>query len=228
MNNVVQDRTPSTAGHATPAQFGAGNEIRIRMLGLVEYATTLSSVQEFTLQRSQATCDELWLLQHPAVYTLGIAARPQHLPRLDNGIVVIKSDRGGQITYHGPGQAVVYLMLDLQRRGTSVRPLVRLLEQAVTDLLATYGVAAHSMADAPGVYVGQAKVAALGLRIRRGCCYHGVALNVDMDLTPFGAIDPCGYAGLQVTQTRDLGIDASADMLGNKLVQHLRERLQTQ
>jgi len=214
MNNVVQDRIPSTAAHATPAQFGAGNEIRIRMPGLVDYATALRSMQEFTLQRSQATCDELWLLQHPAVYTLGIA--------------VIKSDRGGQITYHGPGQAVVYLMLDLQRRGTSVRPLVGLMEQAVTDLLATYGVAAHSMADAPGVYVGQAKVAALGLRIRRGCCYHGVALNVDMDLTPFGAIDPCGYAGLQVTQTRDLGIDASADMLGNKLVQHLRERLQTQ
>ncbi len=228
MNNVVQHGLPETQAHATPARLGAGNEIRLRMLGLVDYATALRSMQEFTSQRSQATCDELWLLQHPAVYTLGIVARPQHLPRLDNGITVIKSDRGGQITYHGPGQAVVYLMLDLQRRGTSVRPLVGLMEQAVTDLLATYGVAAHSMADAPGVYVGQAKVAALGLRIRRGCCYHGVALNVDMDLTPFGAIDPCGYAGLQVTQTRDLGIDASADMLGSKLVHHLRERLQRQ
>src|SRR5690606_18498332 len=159
----------------------------------------------FTAERSALTPDELWLVEHPPVYTLGIATRPEHLPRVANGIPVVRSDRGGQITYHGPGQVVLYLLLDLRRLGLTVRPLVRRMEQAVIDLLAGYGVEAEGRPDAPGVYVrGGAKIAALGLRIRNGCCYHGIALNVDMDLSPFHAIDPCGARGLAVTQTRDL------------------------
>jgi lipoyl(octanoyl) transferase len=199
----------------------------VRHLGCVDYLPTWQAMRDFTLKRTVDTPDELWLLQHPPVYTLGIAARAQHLPRFDNGIPIVKTDRGGQITYHGPGQLVVYLLLDMKHRGLSVRPLVRLMENAVIDLLVEYGVTASGRVDAPGVYAGNAKVAALGLRIRNGCCYHGIALNADMDLEPFRAIDPCGYPGLEVTQTRDLGITATPDILGDKLIQHLATRLQT-
>ena len=202
------------------------SSILVKRLGRVDYEPTWQAMREFTLRRTAATPDELWLLQHPPVYTLGIAARAQHLPRFDNGIPVVKTDRGGQITYHGPGQPVVYLLLDMKRRGLSVRPLVRLMENAVIDLLAEYGVAASGRVDAPGVYAGNAKVAALGLRIRNGCCYHGVALNADMDLSPFRAIDPCGYPGLDVTQARDLGIADTPDLLGEKLIEHLLKRLE--
>lgn len=203
------------------------SSILIKRLGCVDYAVTWQAMRDFTLRRATATPDELWLVQHPAVYTLGVAARAQHLPRLANRIPVVKTDRGGQITYHGPGQVVVYLLLDMQRRKITVRPLVRLIENAVIDLLAEYGVAARGRVDAPGVYAGNAKLAALGLRIRSGRCYHGLALNVDMDLSPFHAIDPCGYPGLQVTQCRDLGIGDGPDAVGEKLVRHLDRRLQT-
>jgi lipoyl(octanoyl) transferase len=182
-------------------------------------------MQDFTAARTADTPDEIWLLQHPPIYTLGVAGKPEHLPRAANGIPVVRSDRGGQITYHGPGQLVIYLLLDLRRRGLGVRPLVRAMEGAVIDLLAAYGTAARGRNDAPGVYVGAAKIAALGLRIRNGCCYHGLALNVDMDLSPFDAINPCGYPGLEVTQTRDLGIADSLAALGEKLVEHLLLRL---
>jgi lipoyl(octanoyl) transferase len=182
-------------------------------------------MRDFTLQRTADTRDEMWIVQHPAVYTLGVATRSEHLPRIDNGIPVVKTDRGGQITYHGPGQLVVYLMLDMQRLKITVRPLVRLMENAVIDLLAEYAVAANSRTDAPGVYVGDAKVAALGLRIRNGRCYHGVALNIDMDLEPFYAIDPCGYPGLGVTQARALGIVDSVDVVADKLTGYLQRRL---
>ena len=195
--------------------------IQIKRLGCVDYEPTWQAMQEFTAHRAPDTPDELWLLEHPPVYTLGVAGRSEHLPRIDNGIPVIKTDRGGQITYHGPGQIVVYLLLDMQRRRLSVRPLVRLMEQAVVNLLAEYDVAASGRTEAPGVYVGNAKIAALGLRIRRGGCYHGLALNVDMDLRPFHAIDPCGYPGLDVTQTRDTGIADTPDTIGEKLVQHI-------
>ena len=198
----------------------------VRRLGRVDYEPTWRAMQDFTARRAADTPDELWLLQHPPVYTLGIAGRPEHLPRVDNGIPVIRSDRGGQITYHGPGQLVVYLLLDLRRRGLSVRPLVRMMEQAVIDLLADFGVTAAGRVAAPGVYVGSAKLAALGLRIKHGCCYHGLALNVDMNLSPFHAINPCGYPGLQVTQTRNLGINASLDTLREDLAQHLLRQLE--
>ncbi len=197
----------------------------VKRLGRVAYEPTWHAMREFTARRGAHTPDELWLLQHPPVYTLGIAARPQHLPRLDHGIPLVKTDRGGQITYHGPGQPVIYLLLDMKRRGLTVRPLVRLMENAVIDLLEDYAVAAHGRVDAPGVYVGKAKIAALGLRIRNGCCYHGVALNVDMDLSPFRIIDPCGYPGLDVTQMRDLGITDTEENVGDKLAQHLLARL---
>jgi lipoyl(octanoyl) transferase len=183
------------------------------------------AIQQFTTARNDDSADEIWRLEHPPVYTLGLAGKDEHLPRIDNGIPVIRIDRGGQITYHGPGQVVVYLLLDMKRRGLAVRPLVRLMEQAVIDLLAAHHVAARYRADAPGVYVDGAKIAALGLRIRRGCCYHGLALNVAMDLGPFRDINPCGYAGLAVTQTRDLGIAESSDAIGGQLIEHLTRLL---
>jgi len=200
-------------------------ETRVRRLGRVEYEPTWREMQAFTSKRSTNSADELWLLEHPPVYTLGVAGRAVHLPRAANGIPVIKTDRGGQITYHGPGQIVMYLLLDLRRRGLAVRPLVRLMELAVIDLLAEYGIAAAGRFEAPGVYVDSAKIAALGLRVRNGCCYHGLAFNVDMDLSPFHVIDPCGYSGLAVTQARDLGIGDDWETLGGKLVRHMLDKL---
>jgi lipoyl(octanoyl) transferase len=193
----------------------------VRELGVAEYEPTWRAMQAFTAQRSADTPDEIWVLQHPPVYTLGIAGKAEHLPRAANGIAVVNIDRGGQITYHGPGQVVIYLLLDMRRRAITVRPLVRMMEQAVIDLLAEYGTVAQGRIDAPGVYVGAAKIAALGLRISKGCCYHGLALNVDMDLTPFYAINPCGYPGLEVTQMRDLGIMEAPERITAELTQHL-------
>lgn len=193
----------------------------VRELGLVAYEPTWRAMQAFTAQRSADTPDELWVLQHPPVYTLGIAGKAEHLPRTETGIPVVKIDRGGQITYHGPGQVVIYLLLDMRRRAITVRPLVRMMEQAVIDLLAEYGTAAQGRIAAPGVYVGNAKIAALGLRISNGCCYHGLALNVNMDLSPFHAINPCGYPGLEVTQMRDLGITDTPELVAVRLTQHL-------
>lgn len=196
-------------------------ELLVRRLGRVEYEPTWRAMQACTSARSAGSPDELWLLEHAPVYTLGIAGRDEHCPRVDNGIPVVRTDRGGQITYHGPGQVVLYLLLDMRRRGLTVRPLVRIMERAVIDLLAEYGVAAQGRTEAPGVYVHGAKIAALGLRVRNGSCYHGLAFNVDMDLSPFHAIDPCGYPGLAVTQARDLGIGASLETLAQKLARHI-------
>jgi lipoyl(octanoyl) transferase len=189
----------------------------VKYLGLVAYEPTWRAMQSFTASRTPDTHDELWLLQHSPVYTVGVAGRAEHLPRERDDIPVVHIDRGGQITYHGPGQVVAYVLLDMKRRSLTIRPLVRRLEQAVIDLLEDYGVSATGRVDAPGVYVGAAKIAALGLRVTRGCCYHGVALNVDMDLSPFYAIDPCGYPGLAVTQLRDLGVSDSIDAVAEKL-----------
>jgi lipoyl(octanoyl) transferase len=199
--------------------------VLVRTLGLVDYEKTWDAMRHFTATRTPDTADELWLLQHPPVYTLGLAGRSEHLPQRDNGIPVVKTDRGGQVTYHGPGQIVIYTLLDLQRMGIGVKALVRRLEHAVIDLLAEYGVVAAGRENAPGVYVGEAKIAALGLRIRRGCSYHGLAFNVDMDLAPFADIDPCGCAGLQITQARNLGIGDSIETLGGKLLAALQSNL---
>ena len=189
-------------------------EVRVRHLGLVEYELALKEMRDLTSRRDADTADELWLLEHPPVYTLGLAADRAHGPRLDNGIPVVQVERGGEVTYHGPGQAVLYTLVDLARRGLKVKRFVWLLEQAVIELLEGRG---ERRAGAPGIYVDGAKVAALGIRVTRGCAFHGLALNVDMDLAPFAAIDPCGYPGLRVTQTRDLGIPGSADALGRRL-----------
>lgn len=197
---------------------------RVRRLGLVEYQPTYAAMRQFTTSRDADTPDELWLLQHPPVYTTGLACRPEHLPR-SPGIALERVDRGGQITYHGPGQVVMYTLLDLARRNLKIRALVGMIEQAVIDTLAHHQVRAQRKSAAPGVYVDGAKIAALGLRVRSGGCYHGVALNVDMDLAPFLAIDPCGYPGLAVTQTRDLGITATADELGDRLAARLTQLL---
>ncbi len=194
--------------------------MRVRRLGLAEYAPTCAAMKRFTEDRGPDTSDELWLVQHPPLYTVGIAGRTDHFPRdgaIPVSIPVERVDRGGQITYHGPGQAIVYTLLDLTRRKLTVRALVRLLEQSGIDSLAAYHVRAERQSGAPGVYVDGAKVAALGLRVRRGCCYHGIALNVNMDLEPFSAIDPCGYPGLAVTQTSALGIRADTDAMSEAL-----------
>ena len=177
----------------------------VKRLGRVEYEPTFQAMRDFTAKRTAETLDELWIVEHPPVYTLGQAGKPEHVLR-DVGIPLVKIDRGGQVTYHGPGQVVIYLLLDLARMQIKVRELVGAIEAAVIGLLGEYGVVAERRAGAPGVYVGDAKIAALGLRIRNGCSYHGVSLNVDMDLAPFAAINPCGYAGLRVIQTKDLDI----------------------
>lgn len=188
--------------------------------GLQDYLTTLEAMRAFTDRRNAGTEDELWLLEHPPVFTLGQAGRREHL--LDPGdIPVLQVDRGGQVTYHGPGQLIAYLLLDLRRAGLGVKRLVNLLEQAVIDLLGIYGIDAERRADAPGVYVADAKIASLGLRIRNGCSYHGLALNVAMDLEPFRRINPCGYAGLAVTQISDLVAGVTVTDAGSALAETL-------
>jgi lipoyl(octanoyl) transferase len=186
-------------------------DIALKRLGRVDYSPTWQAMRRFTLERDPETPDELWLLEHPPVYTLGQGAAPVQVP---NGIPVVATDRGGDVTYHGPGQVVLYTLIDLARRGIKVREFVRLLEQSVMDLIGPRGT---RRAGAPGVYVDGAKVAALGIRVMRGRAYHGLALNVDMDLSPFSAIDPCGYPGLAVTQTRELGIAGSPAEIGDRL-----------
>lgn len=198
----------------------------VRRLGCVDYTQTLAAMRQFTAQRSADTPDELWLLEHPPVYTLGQAANSSHGPKHANTIPILRVERGGEITYHGPGQLVVYTLVDIARRGIKVRDYVRLLEQSVIDLLAAHGVTAARKPGAPGVYVEGAKVAALGIRITKGRTLHGLALNVDMDLAPFAAIDPCGMPGLAVTQTRDLGIAAGIDALGEELSGRIVEQLE--
>jgi len=226
---VVTNVTSEASGKANPVPterysvLSPQSSVLLRRLGLSDYEKTWRAMQSFTAARDAGTPDELWLVEHPPVYTLGLNGKARHLPRTGNGIPVIKVDRGGQITYHGPGQIVVYTLLDLRRRGLGVRALVRKLENAVIELLADYGIEAKGRDDAPGVYVAGAKLAALGLRVRNGCCFHGMSLNVDMDLSPYRAIDPCGYPGLQVTRLRNLGIDEPAETVAEKLLVKLAD-----
>jgi len=189
------------------------DDLVVKRLGQVAYLPTLEAMRRFTTERSATTPDELWLLEHPPVYTLGQGAAPVQVA---NGIPVVGADRGGEVTYHGPGQVVLYTLVDLGRRDIKVKAFVRLLEQAVIDLI---GPQAARRPGAPGVYVEGAKIAALGIRVTRGRAYHGLALNVDMDLAPFAAIDPCGYPGLRVTQTRSIGLAGTPAQIGERLVQ---------
>ena len=189
--------------------------IVVKRLGRAEYQPTWQAMREFTRGRQDATPDQLWLVEHFPVYTVGQGAQ---VPEIGNAIPVVRTDRGGDITYHGPGQIVLYALVDLARRAIKVKRFVWLLEQAVIDLL---GRPAERKPGAPGVYVDGAKIAALGIRVVRGRAYHGLALNVDMDLSPFNAIDPCGYPGLRVTQLRDLGVTATGDQLAQSVIKHL-------
>lgn len=200
------------------------NGILIKHLGRVPYEPTWRAMQNFTAARDDSAADELWVLEHPPVFTLGQAGKREHLLQ-STDIPVVPIDRGGQITYHGPGQVVIYVLVDLKRRGYGVKELVSRMEQAVINLLAQSGVAAERKAGAPGVYVNGAKIAALGLRIKQGRSYHGLALNVDMDLSPFALINPCGYPGMAVTQTRNLGIADGVAELGERLAGLLAERI---
>jgi lipoyl(octanoyl) transferase len=196
----------------------------IRRLGLVDYLPTWQAMQRFTDERDADTEDELWLLQHPRVFTLGMAADRSHVLAAGD-IPVVQTDRGGQVTYHGPGQLVLYALLDLRRNGLGVRDLVMRLERAVIELVGAHGVQAVGRRDAPGVYVDGRKLASVGMRIRRGASYHGLALNVDMDLSPFARINPCGMAGMQVTQLADLAVPGSVDQVGEALASWLMARV---
>ncbi len=192
-----------------------------------DYAATVAAMQAFTAARTTTTPDELWLLEHPPVFTLGIAGRRAHV--LDAGAIpVVATDRGGQVTYHGPGQLVAYPLIDVRRRGLTSRALVLALEDAVIRTVAAWGIAARGRRDAPGVYVGAAKLASIGLRIRRGGSYHGLALNVDLDLAPFGRIDPCGHPGQAVTDLRRLGVATTVRATGDALAELLPASLAAQ
>lgn len=194
--------------------------LHVKRLGLRPYETVWRDMQAFTAARDETTPDELWWVEHPPVFTQGLNGRPEHL--IDPGdIPVVHVDRGGQVTYHGPGQVVIYVLMDLRRRGLGVRELVERLEQAVIDLLHERGISARRRDGAPGVYVDGAKIAALGLRVRRGRSYHGLSLNVDMDLSPFARINPCGYPELAVTQLSDLVPDTSPAQTGEALLRQL-------
>lgn len=197
----------------------------VRHLGLADYLPTLEAMRRLTDERDEQTADEIWLLQHPRVFTQGQAGKPEHL-LAPGDIPVVQVERGGQVTYHGPGQLVAYLMLDLRRLDLGVRELVSAMELSLVDVLAGYGIEAAPKAEAPGVYVKDDKIASLGLRVRRGCSFHGLALNVDMDMTPFQRINPCGYAGLKMVQMKDLlATPPVFDDVAQRLEQALRQRL---
>ena len=224
---VSPPQIPSDPGSTEAASHPAiieGERVIVRWRGNEAYQTSFDAMREFTAARDADTSDEIWLVEHPPVFTLGQAGKPEHLLVADSGIPLVQIDRGGQITYHGPGQVVAYLLLDLRRRKLMVRELVTLIEDAVIETLAAYNLAGERKAGAPGIYVPEgissrapgasaahagAKIAALGLKIRNGCSYHGVSLNVSMDLSPFLAINPCGYAGLETVDMATMGVEAS-------------------
>jgi lipoyl(octanoyl) transferase len=199
-------------------------QARVRRLGQVDYQATYAKMRTFTEMRTPATLDEFWLLQHPPVYTTGLRIRPP-LPRPRNDIPVVATDRGGDVTYHGPGQPVIYVLLDLPRRGLGIRELVQQLEQSVIDFLTELDIAASRREGAPGVYVGGKKIASLGLRVRGGGSYHGLSFNAAMDLAPFRAIDPCGYPGLEVTDLASLRPEITAKAAGERLLGRVLEVL---
>ncbi|MEZ8141573.1 octanoyltransferase [Enterovibrio norvegicus FF-33] len=200
------------------------NRLIIRQLGLRPYEPTWKAMHAFTDERTAETCDEIWLVEHEPVFTQGQAGKAEHLLATGD-IPVVQSDRGGQVTYHGPGQQIAYILIDLKRKKLGVRELVTSIENIVIDTLAHYGIESNARPDAPGVYVGDNKICSLGLRIRRGCSFHGLALNVNMDLSPFLRINPCGYAGMAMTQTVDLGGPASLTELYPVLVDKLTSHL---
>jgi lipoyl(octanoyl) transferase len=208
----------------TTLPSGLASDFVTRSLGRTGYVETWRAMREFTEARDDGSRDEIWLTEHPPIYTLGLAGRREHVLR-DNGIPILKVDRGGQVTYHGPGQLVAYALVDMRRRRYGIRDMVRRLEAAVVEWLDSIGIFAYGKPAAPGVYVAragvEAKIAALGLKVRRGCTYHGLALNVAMDLSPFADIDPCGFPGLPVTQLADFGVIRTVDEAGREFAPRL-------
>ena len=200
------------------------DKLRIRELGLQDFEPVWREMQDFTAARDEETVDELWFVEHPPVFTLGVGGKHEHILNAHD-IPVIRSNRGGQVTYHGPGQIVAYVLFDIRRRNIRIRQLVTLLEDTVIDLLARYRISAQARRDAPGVYVNDKKIAALGLRVSRGCSYHGLALNVDMDLTPFAWINPCGFAGLEATQLLDLGVKSPTPAVREQLAAIIADKM---
>ncbi len=199
-------------------------QLKIRYLGLQDYLTTWQAMSDFTNQRDASTVDEIWLVEHPQVFTQGTAGKAEHLLKQTN-IPVVQSDRGGQITFHAPGQLIVYLLINIRRKDFNVRSLVTIIEESIINLLADYNIHAIAKADAPGVYVKGKKIASLGLKIRKGCSFHGLALNVDMDLSPFLQINPCGYAGLEMTQCKTEGLELSVSQLAPLLIEKMNQQL---
>jgi len=198
-------------------------QLIVRDLGRSDYQETLLKMQAFTASRSAQNADELWLTEHDSVYTMGLNRKDVRLPA--NNIPLVNVDRGGKITYHGLGQVIIYLLIDLNRRNLKVRQLVNIIENSIIELLANFNITAVAKNDAPGVYVNGKKIASVGLRLKNNCCYHGLSLNVDMDLTPFEAIDPCGYKGLEMTQIKDLGIENTSQQMGEALLKLLQNKL---
>jgi len=201
------------------------DNLRIKRLGLIDYAPALEAMKRFTVTRDAQTPDEIWLLEHTPIFTLGQAGNPAHLLQNPVGFHLARTDRGGQITYHGPGQLVAYLLIDLSRRQIKVREFVHLMEEAIIATLAEYGLQAERKRGAPGVYIDGAKIGALGLRVKNGCSYHGLSLNVNVDLTPFTWINPCGYAGLKNTRLADFGIHDDVNTVSSRLLGHLQRLL---
>lgn len=217
---------PAFSSVSGPIATASQQTIAVRWRGVEPYRASFDAMHAFTEARTATTPDELWIVEHPPVYTLGQAGDPAHLLNANTGVPLVKVDRGGQITYHGPGQVVAYLLLDIRRRALTVRTLVTRIEEAVIETLAAYNLASVRQPGAPGIYVAAgpyagAKIAALGLKIRKGCCYHGVSLNVRMDLQPFAAINPCGYPGLVTIDMASLGVTASWQHVAGTLACHL-------
>lgn len=202
----------------------AENSIVVRHLGITNFSDICARMQAFTQARAENTQDEIWLTEHPPIYSFGLNKKNVRLP-WRNDIPVVHCDRGGKITYHGPGQVIMYVLLDLTRYGLNIRQLVSLLENSVIDILKAHGIHAESKKDAPGVYVNEAKIAALGLRLKKNYCYHGLSLNVAMNLSPFSYIDPCGYAGLETTQLKDLGVHKNCEEIAAQLVSIFQSKL---
>ncbi|WP_068547512.1 lipoyl(octanoyl) transferase LipB [Thalassotalea crassostreae] len=199
----------------------------IRQLGTMDYEKVWHAMQDFTDSRDDSVDDELWLVEHPPVFTQGQAGKEEHL-LMPGDIPVVKVDRGGQVTYHGPGQQVIYFMINLRRRKMGVRDLVTLIENSIVNMLAKHNIEANAKPDAPGVYVDGKKIASLGLRVRKGCSFHGLAINVNMDMSPFLRINPCGYAGLEMVQSKELNGPSTVEQAGNDLVVELKELLQAE
>ena len=192
--------------------------ITIKQLGLQNYETVFQQMREFTATRDKNTLDEIWVLQHPPVFTQGKGGKSEHILQ-ETAIPIVQSDRGGQVTYHGPGQLIIYFLIDLKRRGMHLRDMIDAIEQSIIKLLASYNITAHLIEKQPGVYVDNKKIASLGLHIKHGCCYHGLSLNVDMDLTPFSYINPCGYKNLEMTQMKGLGCEDFLEVIAEKLLE---------